>query len=275
MGNKHSKSQANKTGPNDAKITGNKHSKSQAHNTYTNDAKIISNKHSKSEANKTDPNDKKSIFKNGTNKCYGCYDCHHLERIIKALSYHSKMSLNEPNTFADFCDKYYSKQYLEDYIHFICVHGNDINDIQKLQTNDNCLNVNDCLCTKRHYQDRMLNDNNKHNDHENIESGNLYIDIFDSIHFYIYHIEECLRVSINDDDIKNDIENENDSDYRDQVIVAIQKQIEDKKKKYGSFQRLDDRNNYNSKFNNDENEEKKRKFNYIRNRICFLVLAIL
>eukprot|EP01084_Bolivina_argentea_P259938 438824_1 len=60
-------------------------------------------------------------------KCNGYIDCSFIKRIMTTLSYYNQVSSNEPQKFIDFCDKYYSKQYLEDYIHFICVHKNDIN----------------------------------------------------------------------------------------------------------------------------------------------------
>ncbi len=46
---------------------------------------------------------------------------------MTTLSYYNETASKEPKTFIDFCDKYYAKQYLQDYIHVITVHKNDIN----------------------------------------------------------------------------------------------------------------------------------------------------
>eukprot|EP01084_Bolivina_argentea_P186517 321497_1 len=68
-----------------------------------------------------------NIFKTNEEKCNGFNDCSSVKRIMTALSYYNKISSLKPHKFIDFCDKYYSKNYLEDYIHFICVHKNDMN----------------------------------------------------------------------------------------------------------------------------------------------------
>eukprot|EP01084_Bolivina_argentea_P264184 447415_1 len=158
-----------------------------------------------------------SIFQIDEARCNGYNACSCIERIMTTLSYHKQISSQQPQTFIDFCDKYYSKQYLSDYIHLICVHKNDINKFE--MENKTCSSINACLSTTRHYRDRAVNDN---------AISHLYLDIFDSLHFYIYHLKECgLRISINTDDIK-DIDND-DNDYincKDKIVAAIQKEIE-------------------------------------------------
>eukprot|EP01084_Bolivina_argentea_P001365 2517_1 len=184
-----------------------------------------------------------NVFQNIDRKCNGYNDCCYIKRIMTALSYYNRVSSEQPQIFIDFCDKYYAKKYLEDYIHFICIHKNDINK-GKIK-NTKCSSVTGCLSTTRHYRDRA-NDVKK----DNVDTPRMYLDVFDSLHFYIYHMEECgLRVSIskhnNNDDIKKN--NNDDSNFKDEVIAAIQKEIEDKKLKCGLFKRLD--NTKNSKFN--------------------------
>eukprot|EP01084_Bolivina_argentea_P040762 75251_1 len=68
-----------------------------------------------------------NVFQNNDDKCNGYKDCTFVKRIMTALSYYNKVSSQKPQQFITFCDKYYSKNYLQDYIHFICVHKNDIN----------------------------------------------------------------------------------------------------------------------------------------------------
>eukprot|EP01084_Bolivina_argentea_P139113 244761_1 len=86
---------------------------------------------------------------------------------MTALSYYNKISPQKPQHFIDFCDTYYSKNYLQDYIHFICTHKNEMN---KDETKNN-------TCMTRHYHD-IKND-------QNIETPHLHVNIFDSLHFYM------------------------------------------------------------------------------------------
>eukprot|EP01084_Bolivina_argentea_P228687 386184_1 len=131
-----------------------------------------------------------NVFNINLNKCNGYNDCSCIKRIMTALAYYHKASSNDTQKFIDFCDKYYSKQYLQDYIHLRIMHKNDINKVE-MESNI-CTMVGSCLSTRRHYRDRSVKDDN------NIDAFHLYIDIFDSLHFHIYHMEECgLRISIN------------------------------------------------------------------------------
>eukprot|EP01084_Bolivina_argentea_P230971 389635_1 len=183
------------------------------------------------------------IFKNSEQICNGYDNCCYLTRIMEAFSYHNILSSKHPEIFVDFCDRYYTKQYLEDYIHFMCVHKDDLNNIKQLQSN-NCSKVNGCFLTQRHFRDRMRNNEEKHDD----EAENVLIDIFDNMHFYMYHMEECgLRIKINMDDIENAYENQNVSVYADEIIATIENEIQKTKKKCGLFKRLDSAKN--SKFN--------------------------
>eukprot|EP01084_Bolivina_argentea_P113052 201577_1 len=184
-----------------------------------------------------------NIFENDDQNCNGYDDCSSITRLMTILLYYSKTYSQNPNEFIDFCDKYYAKSYLKDYIHFICIHKNDIN---KNETeNETCRMVSTCSSTTRHYRDRT---NEEMKTDENGETQQrLYVDIFDSIHFYMCHMAECgLRISINEDNIKDIVDDEY-SNCQDEVIAFIQNEIERKQAKCGLFKRLD--NTKNSKFN--------------------------
>eukprot|EP01084_Bolivina_argentea_P034554 63984_1 len=145
------------------------------------------------------------IFNINDKKCNGYNDCSFMTRITTTLSYYEDVSSQQPQKFIAFCDKYYSKQYLEDYIHCISVHKNDIYK-DDMENKTKCTTVTKCASTNRHYRDRAVKDENNNN----FETSHLYFDIFDTFHFYKHHMEECgLRVSINLDDFK-DSENENE-----------------------------------------------------------------
>eukprot|EP01084_Bolivina_argentea_P037194 68772_1 len=132
-----------------------------------------------------------NIFKNNQQKCNGYNHCASVKRIMTALTYYNEIFSQKPDDFINFCDKYYSKNYLQDYIHVICIHKNVINkDETKTKT---CRMVSGCLSTTRHYRDRTTNQDIKKD--ENNGTPHLYVDIFDSLHFYMYHMEECgLRI---------------------------------------------------------------------------------
>eukprot|EP01084_Bolivina_argentea_P022410 41652_1 len=179
-----------------------------------------------------------NIFNIDGNECNGYNDCSFIKRIMTALAYYHNVSSNESQTFIYFCDKYYSKRYLQDYIHLMIVHKNDINKNAMVITNKTCAMVSGCLSTTRHYRDRSVNDG----------TSNLYIDIFDSVHFYLYHMEECgLRISLNLDDFKDIDSDEDYTNCKDQIIAFVQNEIESRKEKCEFFKRLDNRKN--SKFN--------------------------
>eukprot|EP01084_Bolivina_argentea_P276373 471570_1 len=57
-----------------------------------------------------------NIFTTTDAECNGYNDCSCIKRLMATLSYYQKVS-KQPQKFIDFCDKYYSKQYLQDYIH--------------------------------------------------------------------------------------------------------------------------------------------------------------
>ncbi len=120
------------------------------------------------------------------NKCNGYNDCSCIKRIMAALSLYQKVSSQQPQEFIAFCDKYYSQQYLEDYTHCICVHKNDI--YKDDMENKTCTMVSKCASTSRHYRDRAVKDDNNNNSKA---TSHLYFDIFDTFHFYVYHMVEC------------------------------------------------------------------------------------
>ena len=200
--------------------------------------------------------DLKLFEQNEQRKCICFSDCSHLLRIMSSLKYYqlliSPSSLSSSSykgrsgrdVFIQFCDEIYSTQCLEDYIHFICEHSNDINKIiDGLESK--CNNINECEWTQRHFRNR--NYSQKENEKDEY---NFYIDIMDTIHFYLYHMEDMgLRVT-NNNDIKSDDDDDNDGylNCYDQQIDKIQKQIQLKKSKCNlQINRLNNTNN--SKFN--------------------------
>eukprot|EP01084_Bolivina_argentea_P025230 46927_1 len=113
----------------------------------------------------------KSIFRNkNNNTCNGYNDCDSVKRLMTALSIYQKVSA-KPQKFIRFCDSYYSQQYLQDYVHCISVHKNDIN---KDDMNTKTCTLTKCASTSRHYRDRA----DKGESNDNSATSHLYFDIF-------------------------------------------------------------------------------------------------
>eukprot|EP01084_Bolivina_argentea_P010908 20359_1 len=178
------------------------------------DFKILTQKQQK--CNKS--NDRKGIIAN----------CSHLFRIAYSLKHYQTLSSSNDKFMQFISNKY--KMCLDDYIHLICVHSDDLNQITKdlmVKYNVNpCNHIDKCQCTYRHYRDRCKKNDNYIND-----KYNFYIEIFDSIHFYLFHLEDVgFRVVLNKIKIKHQIE--------------ISKQIKTKQKKYEfTFSRLNHKTN--------------------------------
>ena len=174
----------------------------------------------------------------------GTGNCSYLSRINAAIKYSELMGRAK---FLSFCMSKYCWQYVEDYIHFICHHHDNDEDIRKIADglqrkcgNPESAQCVECEWTRRHFRDR--NEGKKEEEH-------FYLDILDTIHFYIYHIKQFgFRISMK---IKEQKEDEINGDYlncKDGEIEHIQKEIELKRKKYNlSGRRLDGTNH--SKFN--------------------------
>ena len=185
-------------------------------------------------------------------KCNDINDCTHLLRIGYSLKYFDLLcSDNNYLIFIDFCSNSYP-QCLEDYIHLICYHSDNesLNKIQNyLHKNHKiniCLNINKCQETQRHYIS-----NRNRMDKKEKNNDDFYINLFDTMHSYIYHLQSLgLRVPINDnDDDDNKDANDNYLECIDLRIGEIQKIIENKRKQITNLnmERLDNINN--SKFN--------------------------
>eukprot|EP01084_Bolivina_argentea_P285951 490458_1 len=183
--------------------------------------------------------------------CEGESNCPYLQRIMYSLQlYHKLVSENNipsgKHTFIQFCNNSY-KKCVDDYTHLICVHSNDLNKItSQLEAHysvTQCNNVDQCKMLQRHYRDRSKNEEYKTDNDED----DFYIELFDTIHFYLFHLKQLgLRISNSDESNYNDNDDDN-LQFIDKEIVFIRNEIEIKCKRYGShFDRIS--NDVNSKF---------------------------
>ena len=201
------------------------------------------------------------IFEKNQQKCDGkasIEDCGYLLRIGYALKYYQllcKNNNNDPNSrgiFIEFCSNSYP-QCLEDYIHLISKHS-DNESLEKIRNylHENhklniCSIIDKCQSTKRHYTKR-----NRMDQKQNDNDYNFYINLFDTIHFYIYHLEGFgLRVplKIKEEETEGMNDNNNYLKCTDLRIGEIQKIIDNKRKKIGDLNMERLNNSKNSKFN--------------------------
>ena len=206
-----------------------------------------------------EPIHSKIFEKNDEERCNGSIsDCTYLERIGHYLKYYQllcKNDGNDPNSkqlFIEFCTNS-NGLCLDDYIHFISKHSDNEslekirNFLHKNHKLNICSNINQCQSTKRH-----CIRGNRIDEQQNDNDYNFYINLFDTTHFYIYHLEGFgLRVPLKSKE-KEEIKDIDDNNYlecTDLRIGEIQKIIQNKRKEIRNLnmQRLDNTNN--SKFN--------------------------
>eukprot|EP01084_Bolivina_argentea_P186380 321280_1 len=122
------------------------------------------------------------------------HKCPHLYRICNALQLYDSLLIEKETIIAQreftvFCMESYA-EYLNDYIHITVEHGDLLTNAIRLELQQNftfkeCTDVSHCTRTERHFEKR----NRERKQNEAPEEYSLHIDIFDSLHFYINHLE--------------------------------------------------------------------------------------
>ena len=156
-----------------------------------------------------------SIFKepNVKEDCQGHSDCGRLPRIAAVLKYHQLLLDNYKSNIdnarqilIEFLDSAYScSLLLDDYIDFFANHsGEESRRALSAHLRDlrcSCASVGECGGTSRHYRERQ---DDKHHQ-EGDMAANLFLDLIDTLHFNIFHLEHVgLRVPARHDEIKAD-----------------------------------------------------------------------
>ncbi len=207
------------------------------------------------------------IFKLNGTECFSksgdeiiIKDCDYINRLIHGLKYYQLLQIanNRLNDdiFADFSIERYRNQMITDWIHFISVHSNDLDDINAELVNDanfgEC-SMENCVLFERYYNERgrrLMDNKNK------TETGDpillFYSDLYDNMHHYLYHLYDIgLRIKHDDDD---ETETEDEikcvDEWIDTEFNVKQKIIATKKEKIGlKIDRFNDDNEGKNKFN--------------------------
>eukprot|EP01084_Bolivina_argentea_P109258 195269_1 len=177
--------------------------------------------------------------------CAKLEQCICVERIIKAMKYYDSLNLDDGKSrdlLVKFCTGVY-KLLLDDFIHIVTKHNNEIEDFKMPKCN-----FVDCDLLDRHNRtDRNYTHDQTFNSTQD-KNVIFYIDLMDSIHCYLMHLYDVgLRIKQNEH--KDDLDDtKSDTEYFDASFSNICKQIEknENKLKANSF----DNNRLNSeKFN--------------------------
>ena len=192
-----------------------------------------------------------SIFKQGFDRCDdSLLGCPSLNRLAVTLRYYQKsFDQQYRDTFMHFINNIYpQKELLNDYIHLMRLHQDQIENIRNDYINNQGIikcNIKTCPFTQRHHR---ISDDNKTTESDSTEF-NFIKETIDSLHFYIMHMFEVgLRIPRMDNDIDPENEEKKDNNiYFDQDFDRIHTKIRDLNETTPSFLRFDTENN--SKFN--------------------------
>eukprot|EP01084_Bolivina_argentea_P282866 484316_1 len=184
-----------------------------------------------------------SFEPNISNNTCSYEDCGALNHLMTALKYYESIRDTKYQLFDEYCDEKYPN-ILNDYIHFILCHSNQIEEINKsILHNNGCghCNITECAVFNRYYNDNGRRMMDKSDSLSNDEIFPFYSDLFDRFHYFIYHLFD-VGIRIKADEM-NEIENKQaEHNLIDYKFVQKQKLINDKRDQY-KINRFNDNNN--------------------------------
>ena len=199
-----------------------------------------------------------SIFeessKPANNKRCSYTNCPSLKRLVATLAYYSHLDVanntEHQNIFIHFVSNVHTNL-LDDYIHFVTIHANEIekmhHDFMKDETFPKC-DMKNCQMTTRHheiYNHRMQQQKVSHGADFTLK---FYKETMDSLHFYIFHIFDAglrkLSTAVPD---KMENEEKKEDEYFDLAFARTKRELARTNKDTEAFRRFDSGNN-NAKF---------------------------
>eukprot|EP01084_Bolivina_argentea_P074984 135993_1 len=191
-------------------------------------------------------------------------NCQCILRIIKSIEYYHTLNITNnqkhQNKLVKFCKETY-KCLLDDYIHLITKHNNDLDQIFTIMTSEfniNFCNLFSCTSTINHHRNRTKYGKNSHQ-----ITGNkdfiFYRDIMDNIHYYLYHLYDVgLRIKLENNDHENTENKQLDFDIEFSQISQTSRQIRNKLKKISkcNFNRYENTNKYTLSVSDNKNDHK-------------------
>lgn len=188
--------------------------------------------------------------------------CKTVHWLIDALTYYQSLDINNNEQDQEDMIKHFElryKTFLNDFIHILTRHDEEINDIYNMIMSKpemvKC-DLSNCPSAIRRHSEKS--DDTKEN--ENILDKNIIFwrDTMDSCHCFIYHLYDLgLRINIDDIqyDIKSDDDDEPDFDLHFTKIRQITKEVKKKLSELGNF---DFKRVESAKFNLKNNQQKEK-----------------
>ena len=207
-----------------------------------------------------------SLFQQSSTPMKSCSEtddnCVVIKRILIALSYYNHLDtniMNDRSIFNNFMDTIYKHQVYDDKFHFTKFHQDDIESVSKLAiTSYSCkpCDLSTCSYSDRHFRvDQQVVDNKSTTNPDEMKYFNVYTEIMDSLHFYVFHlIDGGLRNSKLASHTTKDDKNEKSSPYFDGSFLMLRDNINKTKAKTDRFTRLGG-NKYNISTVDDSTED--------------------
>eukprot|EP01084_Bolivina_argentea_P260150 439225_1 len=182
------------------------------------------------------------VFKTTSTRCKSIKSCECIERMTNALKYCLSLHILENDyddrQFIKFCHEIYVLL-LDDYIHIITLHNNDLIDIFHLLIEEykfNTCDIQNCKILSRHYSNDIDYKYSYDNDDDHYDDLIFYTNIIDSMHCYLIHMYDTgMRINFCDDIKSNQDDN---LQCFDVMFSNITKLITDKKKQFQSLNKF-------------------------------------
>ena len=188
-----------------------------------------------------------TIFKSqkqiSTDKSHQYENCISIQRLLTCMRYYTKLDIhkNKDNIdiFYNFMEEVYKYQIYDDYYHLIRFHQNELNQIMTELTR---CNLDSCNFSNRHFRVNTTMTSSVDNKQE-MTYLQSYIEVMDSLHFYIHHLQDSslrFRNDMNmiqkDEDSKSD--NIDNNKYFDEKFERMNKHTQNTRNITNRFSRL-------------------------------------
>lgn len=153
-------------------------------------------------------------------------ECEEIHQIIDCVLHYESLDINDEDDKSKmmYFFKNIYKSTLDDYIHIITKHADDLEEIFHLiisEFNTECCDLIGCSMLRRHHRDRTKDEEMKQmDDYDNYDDQFLfYRDVMDQIHCYLYHLYD-IGYRIKRDQIRFDNHDEKETDDKADTFDA-------------------------------------------------------
>eukprot|EP01084_Bolivina_argentea_P279411 477679_1 len=158
--------------------------------------------------------------------------CDAVTRIIKILSYYDRLNIASNEQYQDKFIKLMSiyKQFVDDFIH---LHNNHCDELKHMNEELIECKITTCDFTSRHHGSvATINDNKLR----------FYVQLMDTLHFYLYHCFHAGIRSKTEDDTQDENDEKHAAEYFDEVFNRIKQFVQERKHITQAFDRFSTKN---------------------------------